>query len=111
MRFRTARAPPVFARRVATPLCWITFVLPSIVATPFCTETVKCSALIFDFVNFARMTRSIWASGTLAVMAFGLATDAAWLSPAIAAARTSAEHSLRTLYQTIQQTGRNENTA
>ena len=52
-------APPVFANRVATPLCWITLVLPSIVATPFCTDTVKCSALIFDFANFARMVRSI----------------------------------------------------
>ncbi len=39
--FRTEVAPHDFAIRVIAPLCCITPVLPSMVATPFTTETVK----------------------------------------------------------------------
>jgi len=41
MLLRTLTAPQDLAIRVITPLCCITLVLPSIVATPFDTETVK----------------------------------------------------------------------
>jgi hypothetical protein len=74
-------------------------VLPSIVATPFCTETVKCSTLIFDFPNFARIVRSIRASGTFDAPATGLITDVAWLSPEKTTAKASAEISFLTLFK------------
>ena len=38
-----------------SPLCWMTSVRPSRVATPPCTCTWNLSALIFDFANLARM--------------------------------------------------------
>ena len=58
----TATAPAVFAIRVATPLCWITSVRPSMVATPPCTCTWNLSALIFDLANLARIAASSCAS-------------------------------------------------
>src|SRR5438309_1090788 len=44
----TFTAPPVFARRVAVPLCWTTSDCPSMVATPLCTFTVNLSAAILE---------------------------------------------------------------
>lgn len=41
MLLRTLVAPLDFAIRVMAPLCCITLVEPSMVATPFTTETVK----------------------------------------------------------------------
>jgi hypothetical protein len=62
--FFTATAPPSFASLVATPLCWITSVLPSRVATPPCTVTVKCSRpLILDRARRILILCSIWESG------------------------------------------------
>src|ERR1700722_20146149 len=67
----TPIAPAVLAIRVAAPLCWITSVLPSIVATPPCTLKWNLSAPIFDLAILARIVASICASvgrgGPLAV--------------------------------------------
>ena len=51
-------APPVFARRVATPLCCSTLVLPVRVATPPWTCTSNLSVEILDFASLARIVRS-----------------------------------------------------
>src|ERR1700747_2221784 len=73
----------------------MTLVLPSIVATPFFTETVKCSTLIFDFANFARIFCSIAESGRacagLAGTVLGRATGFACPHPAMAMARISVQ--------------------
>jgi hypothetical protein len=62
MLLRTLAAPLDFAILVMAPLCCMTLVLPSSVASPFTTETVKCSSRIFDFASFVFIARSIWES-------------------------------------------------
>src|ERR1017187_4990792 len=84
MRLLTASAPPVLARRVATPLCCTTPVWPSMVATPPCTRTWNLSALILDLANLARMAASISLSDFLgaAVVLAGAALFSRWCAGA-----------------------------
>ena len=59
MLFTTLRAPAVLAIRVAAPLCCTTSVVPSQVATPPCTWTLKPSLPILDFASLAWMAASV----------------------------------------------------
>ena len=61
----TARAPAVFAIRVAVPLCWTTLVFPSMVVIPPAVENLKLFLAILDLASLAWMRDWISASESL----------------------------------------------
>ena len=61
----TARAPAVFAIRVAEPLCWTTLVFPSMVVIPPLVVNLKLFLAILDLASLAWMLDWISASESL----------------------------------------------
>jgi hypothetical protein len=81
MLLRTLVAPLVLAIRVMAPLRCMTLVFPSIVTTPFSTETLKWSALIFDLASLVLSAYSMRASSGV----FVCNRDGGFAAPATAA--------------------------